>query len=155
MTYGELGQTVVYVIFLASAFAVLGEVYGDLLRAAGATERLMDLLDTQPGLQPRLPLQSLVASAETTQATKSAQTGTRGELVFEQVGFSYPTRPEVKALDGLSVRVQPGERVALVGPSGAGKSTLFALLLRFLYPFLRTLLQTDFIQQAGRTIAAD
>lgn len=137
MSAGELSAFVFYAVLVATSSATVSEVWGEIQRAAGATERLMDLLDTQPGLQPRLPLQSLVASAETTQATKSAQsaqTGTRGELVFEQVGFSYPTRPEVKALDGLSVRVQPGERVALVGPSGAGKSTLFALLLRFYDP---------------------
>ena len=137
MSAGELSAFVFYAVLVATSSATVSEVWGEIQRAAGATERLMDLLETRPGLQPRLPLQSLVASAETTQATKSAQsaqTGTRGELVFEQVGFSYPTRPEVKALDGLSVRVQPGERVALVGPSGAGKSTLFALLLRFYDP---------------------
>jgi ATP-binding cassette subfamily B protein len=128
MSAGELSAFVFYAVLVATSSATVSEVWGEIQRAAGATERLMDLLDTQPGLEPRLPVQSLVPSAP------SAQTGTRGELVFEQVSFSYPTRPEVKALDGLSVRVQPGERVALVGPSGAGKSTLFALLLRFYDP---------------------
>lgn len=134
MSAGELSAFVFYAVLVATSSATVSEVWGEIQRAAGATERLMDLLDTQPGLQPRLPLQSLVPSAQSAPSTPSAQTGTRGELVFEQVSFSYPTRPEVKALDGLSVRVQPGERVALVGPSGAGKSTLFALLLRFYDP---------------------
>jgi ATP-binding cassette subfamily B protein len=143
MSAGELSAFVFYAVLVATSSATVSEVWGEIQRAAGATERLMDLLDTQPGLQPRLLLQSLLASAHSAPSTQSAQsapptqpaqTGTRGALVFEQVSFSYPTRPEVKALDGLSVRVQPGERVALVGPSGAGKSTLFALLLRFYDP---------------------
>ena len=132
MSAGELSAFVFYAVLVATSSATVSEVWGEIQRAAGATERLMDLLDTQPGLQPRLPLQSLVPSAQS--APQSAHSGARGELVFEQVSFSYPTRPQVKALDGLSLRVRPGERVALVGPSGAGKSTLFALLLRFYDP---------------------
>ena len=128
MSAGELSAFVFYAVLVATSSATVSEVWGEIQRAAGATERLMDLLDTQPGLQPRLPLQSLVPSPQ------SAHGGARGELVFEQVSFSYPTRPEVKALEGLSLRVRRGERVALVGPSGAGKSTLFALLLRFYDP---------------------
>ena len=132
MSAGELSAFVFYAVLVATSSATVSEVWGEIQRAAGATERLMDLLDTQPGLQPRLPVQSLVPSAQS--APQSAHSGARGELVFEQVSFSYQTRPEVKALEGLSLRVRRGERVALVGPSGAGKSTLFALLLRFYDP---------------------
>jgi len=119
---GHLGQTVVYVIILASAFAVLGEVYGDLLRAAGATERLMELLDTQsPIRNPDQPRSAPDAAAGST-------------LVFAHAQFCYPSRPEHPALTDFSLNVGPGETVALVGPSGAGKSTVFQLLLRFYDP---------------------
>ena len=119
MSAGELGQTVVYVILLASAFAVLGEVYGDLLRAAGATERLMELLHTRSDIRsPAKPLQ----------APWPAQ-GSSVEM--RSVDFHYPSRPQTRALSGLSGHIQPGQTVAVVGPSGAGKTTLFGLLLRF------------------------
>ena len=119
---GHLGQTVIYVIILASAFAVLGEVYGDLLRAAGATERLMELLDTQsPIRNPDQPRSAPDAAAGST-------------VVFEHAQFCYPSRPEHPALTDFSLTVAPGETVALVGPSGAGKSTVFQLLLRFYDP---------------------
>ncbi len=122
ITAGHLGQTVVYVIILASAFAVLGEVYGDLLRAAGATERLMELLDTQsPIRNPVQPRNAPDAAAGST-------------VVFEHVQFCYPSRPGHPALTDFSLTVAPGETVALVGPSGAGKSTVFQLLLRFYDP---------------------
>jgi ATP-binding cassette subfamily B protein len=116
---GHLGQTVVYVIILVSGVAVLAEVYGDLLRAAGATERLMELLAT------RSPI------AE--QAGARALPPTRGgsALSLTQVGFRYPSRPQQPALTDFNLQVAPGETVALVGPSGAGKSTVFQLLLRF------------------------
>ena len=119
ITAGHLGQTVVYVIILASAFAVLGEVYGDLLRAAGATERLMELLGTSsPITSPAQPV-SLPATAA-------------GSAVrFDHVTFHYPSRPLQAALKDFTLSVSPGETVALVGPSGAGKSTVFQLLLRF------------------------
>ena len=119
ITAGHLGQTVVYVIILASAFAVLGEVYGDLLRAAGATERLMELLGssspiTSPAQPARLPA-----------------TAAGSAVRFERVNFYYPSRPLQAALQDFTLSVSPGETVALVGPSGAGKSTVFQLLLRF------------------------
>ena len=118
-TAGELGQTVVYVILLASAFAVLGEVYGDLLRAAGATERLMELLHTR----------SDVRSPEHTQHAAWPQHGS--SLQLNHVAFRYPSRPQQPAVDQLTAQVNAGQTVAIVGPSGAGKSTLFGLLLRF------------------------
>ena len=122
ITAGHLGQTVVYVIILASASAVLGETYGDLLRAAGATERLMELLDTASPIHS--PLNPTPAPA--------IQSGSAIE--FEAVNFNYPSRPLQSALSNFSMRVAPGETVAIVGPSGAGKSTVFQLLLRFYDP---------------------
>ncbi len=122
ITAGHLGQTVVYVIILASAFAVLGEVYGDLLRAAGATERLMELLHAPSAIISKLnrPLaQQNVAQAAI-------------ELVA--ITFHYPSRPAQNALQDVSLQVMPGETVALVGESGAGKTTVFQLLQRFYDP---------------------
>ena len=119
---GDLGQTVVYVILLASAFAVLGEVYGDLLRAAGATERLMELLHTESPI--RSPEQPLHLPAP------QAGSGVR----FEALEFHYPSRPLTQALSAFTLDVKPGQTVAIVGPSGAGKSTVFQLLLRFYDP---------------------
>ena len=122
MSAGELGQTVVYVILLASAFAVLGEVYGDLLRAAGATERLMELLGTRSVISsPSRPLQA-------------AWPERGSSLSLQSLDFHYPSRPQTLALAGLSGDIQPGQTVAVVGPSGAGKTTLFGLLLRFYDP---------------------
>jgi ATP-binding cassette subfamily B protein len=122
ITAGDLGQTVVYVIILAGAFAVLGEVYGDLLRAAGATERLMELLSSQsPVTSPALPVAAPMPVAGSA-------------LAFEGIGFNYPSRTLQPALRDFSLAVQPGQTVAIVGPSGAGKSTVFQLLLRFYDP---------------------
>jgi ATP-binding cassette subfamily B protein len=125
---GQLGETVVYVIILAGAVAVLGEVYGDLLRAAGATERLMELLDAKsPVESPAHPLRFDAPQGGST-------------IAFEDITFHYPSRPQTAALAHFNLRVAPGETVALVGPSGAGKSTVFQLLLRFYDP------------QAGRVV---
>jgi ATP-binding cassette subfamily B protein len=119
---GHLGQTVVYVIILASAAAVLGEVYGDLLRAAGATERLMELLQSRsPVTSPSNPLPAQVIQGGSA-------------IKFEAVTFHYPSRPAQPALHDFTLSVAPGETVAIVGPSGAGKSTVFQLLLRFYDP---------------------
>jgi ATP-binding cassette subfamily B protein len=119
---GHLGQTVVYVIILASAFAVLGEVYGDLLRAAGATERLMELLGTQsPITSPSNPALAPMPAAGSA-------------IKFEAINFHYPSRPLQPALQDFSLDVHPGQTVAIVGPSGAGKSTVFQLLLRYYDP---------------------
>ena len=122
ITAGHLGQTVMYVIILAGAFAVLGEVYGDLLRAAGATERLMELLGSRSSIaSPAQPLAPPLPTA--------------GSAVhFEAINFRYPSRPSQSALSAFDLRIEPGETVALVGPSGAGKTTVFSLLLRFYEP---------------------
>jgi ATP-binding cassette, subfamily B, bacterial len=115
---GHLGQTVVYIIILASAFAVLGEVYGDLLRAAGATERLMELLHGES------PIKSPAKPVALPATISGSAVG------FNHVNFHYPSRPLQAALTDFTLTVKPGETVALVGPSGAGKSTVFQLLLR-------------------------
>jgi len=122
ITAGHLGQTVVFVIIVASAFAVLGEVYGDLLRAAGATERLMELLHGES------PIKSPVRPV----ALPPVVAGSA--VSFNHVDFHYPSRPAQAALSDFTLHVKPGETVALVGPSGAGKSTVFQLLLRFYDP---------------------
>lgn len=122
MTAGQLGQAAFYVVIFAGAVAVLGEVYGDLLRAAGASERLMELLQTQSPVQS--PTKPAVAPLP--------HGGSALELA--QVNFYYPSRPTQAALNQFSLRVEPGQTVALVGPSGAGKSTVFGLLLRYYDP---------------------
>jgi ATP-binding cassette subfamily B protein len=122
MSAGELSAFVFYAAIVASGAGTVAEVWGELQRAAGATERLMDLLDTAP---------RIVAPA--TLVALPIHSGARA-IEFDQVGFSYPSRPDVTALQRYSLRVASGERVALVGPSGAGKSTVFALLLRFYDP---------------------
>jgi len=122
MSAGHLGATVMYVIILAGAVAVLGEVYGDLLRAAGATERLMELLDSRsPVVSPLDPV-------------KPHATSGGSAIAFERVTFHYPSRPTIAALADFSLNVAPGETIALVGASGAGKSTVFHLLMRFYDP---------------------
>ena len=118
---GVLGQFVLYAIFAAGSVAGLSEVWGDVLRAAGAMERIGELLAEKP--QITAPAQPIALPRPT-----------RGALQFDRVSFHYPTRPNAAALEDFSLSVQPGETVALVGPSGAGKSTVFSLLLRFYDP---------------------
>ncbi|MGF1611179.1 MAG: ABC transporter transmembrane domain-containing protein, partial [Kiloniellales bacterium] len=118
---GELSAFVFYAVVVAGAIGAISEVMGDLQRAAGATERLIELLRTEPEIAAPAQPVALPAPA-------------RGGISFEKVEFHYPSRPERAALHGLSLGVAPGERVAIVGPSGAGKTTLFQLLLRFYDP---------------------
>lgn len=121
MTAGTLGQFVLYAVLAASGLGQLGEVWGEISQAAGATERIAELL----GETPRV-----TAPAAPVPLPEPA----RGAVAFEDVAFAYPARPDLPALAGVSFSVKPGERVAVVGPSGAGKSTLFQLLLRFYDP---------------------
>ncbi|MDV7143792.1 ABC transporter transmembrane domain-containing protein [Tropicimonas sp. TH_r6] len=121
MTAGELVQFLIYAGIMAGSVAALSEIWGELQRAAGATERLIELLEAEDTVSdPAAPV--------------ALPTPARGEIAFEDVGFHYPTRPEDAALNGVSFTVKPGEQVALVGPSGAGKSTILQLLLRFYDP---------------------
>ncbi|MEN9587529.1 MAG: hypothetical protein RIT15_1104, partial [Pseudomonadota bacterium] len=121
LSAGELGQLVLYVILLGSSLAVMSEVMGDVLRAAGAAERLMELLATQSPIQS--PANPIIMPVLTD--------GKGAEIRFDNVTFHYPSRPDRAALDHLSFHIEPGETVALVGPSGAGKTTVFQLLQRF------------------------
>jgi ATP-binding cassette, subfamily B, bacterial len=121
MTPGRLSQFVLFAVFAAAALGELSQVGGEVAAASGAAERLFELLAVKPAIErPAHPL-ALPAPP-------------RGEVAFERVVFSYPARPEIRVLDGISFRVRRGEKVALVGPSGAGKSTIFHLLLRFYDP---------------------
>lgn len=118
---GELSAFVFYAVLVASSVGSLSEVVGDLLRAAGAAERLLELLHTEPRIgAPERPV--------------ALPRPVRGQVVFEGVRFCYPSRPETPALEGFTLALAPGEKVALVGPSGAGKSTVLQLLLRFYDP---------------------
>jgi ATP-binding cassette subfamily B protein len=118
---GQLSAFVFYAVIVASSIGAVSEVAGELQRAAGATERLLELLDTVPEIAaPENPL--------------SLPDPPRAMIALEQVTFAYPSRPEEPALKAVSLRVAAGERVALVGPSGAGKTTVFQLLLRFYDP---------------------
>ena len=121
ITYGQLGQFVLYALFAATSAGTLTEMWGEVQRASGATERLIELLNAQPHVRaPAIP-QVLPRPG-------------RGEIRFENVGFNYPSRPERRALSDINLDIRPGERIAFVGPSGAGKSTTFQLLLRFYDP---------------------
>ncbi|MEQ1773812.1 MAG: ABC transporter transmembrane domain-containing protein [Burkholderiales bacterium] len=118
ITAGQLSAFVFYAAIVASGAGTISEVWGEIQRAAGATERLFELLDTRSTLTARPPVIALPAQI-------------KGGIRFDDVHFTYPARAETPVLSSVSFSVDPGERVALVGPSGAGKSTIFALILRF------------------------
>jgi ATP-binding cassette subfamily B protein len=121
LSAGELSAFVFYAAIVAGSAGVVSEVWGEIQRAAGATERLMELFDEQPALTVATPALVLPARLQ-------------GTVCFEDVMFSYPSRPDTVAAGPLSFSVGQGERIALVGPSGAGKSTVFSLILRFYDP---------------------
>lgn len=121
MSAGRLSQFVLYAVFAASSLGQLSEVFGQLNQAAGAAQRIADLLATEPKVKdPASPVESPKPP--------------RGEIAFEGVSFAYPTAPERRVIGPLDLAVRSGERVAVVGPSGAGKTSLFQLLLRFYDP---------------------
>ena len=121
MSAGALSQFVLYAVFAAGALGELSQVWSEISAAAGAASRIAELIAITPKIAA--PAQPLALPEPL-----------RGEIVFDRVGFAYPTRPGDKALDDFSLRVRPGERLAIVGPSGAGKSTVLQLLLRFYDP---------------------
>ncbi len=121
MSQGALIQFVIYAVMVAGSVAALSEIIGELQRAAGATERLVELLQTRDEVRD-IDTPAVLAQP------------IRGQITFEDVHFAYPARPKIAALDGTSFDIQPGETVAFVGPSGAGKTTVIQMLLRFYDP---------------------
>jgi ATP-binding cassette subfamily B protein len=115
---GQLASFVLYAMLVAGGVGTMAEVWGDVMRAAGATERLLELLNAEPAIHE-------VADPETPVHPAQA------EIRFDHVSFSYPARPQIRALDDVCLDIAPGESVALVGPSGAGKTSMFQLLLRY------------------------
>jgi ATP-binding cassette subfamily B protein len=121
MSVGELVQFVIYAVMVAGSVGALSEIWGEIQRAAGATERLVELLSAEDSVKdPTHPVPLPMPA--------------RGELRFEDVSFHYPSRPETSALDHVTLHIAPGETVALVGPSGAGKTTVIQLIQRFWDP---------------------
>ncbi|MGI9291478.1 MAG: ABC transporter transmembrane domain-containing protein [Gammaproteobacteria bacterium] len=126
MQPGELAQFVIFTVLMGSSGAMLSEMWGEVQRAAGAMERLIELLEAKPEIRaPENPI--------------PMQHPGKGRIHFDQVNFSYPSRPETRAIEDFTMDIESGETVAFVGPSGAGKSTLFQLLLRFYDPDSGTL----------------
>jgi ATP-binding cassette subfamily B protein len=123
---GRLGQFVLYAAFAAAALGQLSEVWGEVSAASGASERLFEILRVKSAITAPASPRALPVPA-------------RGDVSFDNVSFAYPTRPGTMAVDGVSLTVRAGEKVAIVGPSGAGKSTLFHLLLRFYDPLSGTI----------------
>jgi ATP-binding cassette subfamily B protein len=121
LSWGTLFQFALLAVMTAGSVGALGETWGDVQKAAGAMERVSELLAARPGIAAPPSPRALPAPAA-------------GSVAFENVTFAYPGRPDLPALRGFDLQVAPGERVALVGPSGAGKSTVFRLLLRFYDP---------------------
>ncbi|MFY9210914.1 MAG: ABC transporter transmembrane domain-containing protein [Aestuariivita sp.] len=121
MTVGTLVQFVIYSVMVAGSVAALSEIWGELQRAAGATERLVELLES-------------IDTVKDPAAPVPVQNTVRGAIAFEDVTFRYPSRPKVAALDHVSLTIEPGETVAFVGPSGAGKTTIIQMILRFYDP---------------------
>jgi len=121
MSPGRLGQFVLFAVFAASGLGQLSEVWGEISQAAGSAERLAELLAVEPSVKPPAHPVALPQPAH-------------GEVAFDGVSFAYPTRAQTPALDEVSFKVKPGEKLAIVGPSGAGKSTIFHLILRFYDP---------------------
>ncbi|MFZ6863304.1 ABC transporter transmembrane domain-containing protein [Undibacterium sp. Ji67W] len=138
MSGGELGQFILYASLVAGALGALSEVMGDAQRAAGATERLLDLMAVESPIQNPVSPKSLPDNAFKNQ--------TGATLSLSEIGFNYPSRPNTQAISHLSLQVSAGETVAIVGSSGAGKTTLFQLLLRFYDP------QQGFIELNGINI---
>ena len=138
MSSGALIQFVIYAVMVAGAVAALSEIWGELQRAAGATERLVELLQT-------------VDSVQEADQPLALPKPVRGRIDFENVSFFYPARPAIKALDEITLHIEPGETVAFVGPSGAGKTTIIQMILRFYDPQRgRILLDGHALPELGR-----
>lgn len=142
LSAGDLAAFVFYAIMVAGSLAAVTEVYGEVQRAAGAAERIRELLATEADIKsPKID-----SSDKQSLSQSSDQTGSKALIEFNNMSYAYPSRPNKNALEKLNLAVKAGESIALVGPSGAGKSTLFDLLLRFRDP------QNGDIQIAGKTL---